>query len=246
MYVGTFLGSVLGYAWALARPLLTFAVIYVVFSELLGVGGPVPNYAAMLLFNLTLFFFLADTSNRAIQSYVASEGVLRKTEFPRAVTPLSVVLTGLFTFALNLVAIFVLVLLVGTPPLWTWLLLPLLWLAMLIFMTAVSIMLASLFVRFRDIAQIWAVVSMMLFYFSPIMYPVELIPPDYNWLLIINPIAPIFEQMRIWAVDPSGEAWLKRREASGGCSARPLSSPPYVLMPQSWSSGELPTMAEDL
>src|SRR4051794_18330399 len=118
MYVGSVFGSILGYLWGLARPLLTFAVIYVVFSKVLGVGASVPFYGAMLLFNLTLFFLLADTGGRAIQSFVASEGVLRKMEFPRAVIPFSIVLTGVFTFALNLVAVLGLVLAVGTPVLW--------------------------------------------------------------------------------------------------------------------------------
>jgi ABC-2 type transport system permease protein len=209
MYVGSALGSALGYAWGLARPLLIFAIVYIVFSQVLGVGDTVPFYAAMLLLNLSVFFFLADTSDRAIQSLVASEGVLRKMQFPRAAIPLSITLTGLFTFGLNLIAAFGLVLAVGTPPLWTWLLLPLLWFAMLVFVTAVAVMLSTLFVRFRDISQIWTVASAMLFYFSPVMYPVELVPEKFDWLLIVNPVAPIFEQMRVWSVDPSGPTPLE-------------------------------------
>jgi ABC-2 type transport system permease protein len=215
MYVGSALGSILGYLWALARPLLTFAVIYIVFSKVLGIGATIPNYAAMLLLNLSLFLFFAETAGRATLSFVANEGVLRRTQFPRAVVPLSIVLTGLFTFALNLIAVFGIVLAVGTPPLWTWLLIPLLWLAMLVITTAFSVMLSTLFVRFRDVGQIWLVVSTMLFYSSPIMYPVEQVPSGFHWMLILNPLAPVFEQMRVWAVQPSapnaleatGNAW---------------------------------------
>jgi len=166
----------------------------------------------MLLLNLTLFFLLADASNRAIQAFVTREGVLRKAQFPRAVVPFSIVLTGVFTFALDLVAVFAVVFAVGTPPLWTWLLLPLLWIAMLIFTLAAAVTLSTLYVRYRDVVQIWAVVVAMLFYASPIMYPTEQIPDDFRWMLIINPIAPIFEQMRVWAVDPSGPTAL---EAAG-------------------------------
>jgi ABC-2 type transport system permease protein len=212
MYVGSALGSILGYLWALARPLLTFAVIYIVFSKVLGVGATIPNYAAMLLLNLTLFLFFAETAGRATQSFVANQGVLRKTQFPRAVVPLSIVLTGVFTFALNLIAVFGIVFAVGTPLLWTWLLMPLLWLAMLVITTAFSVMLSTLFVRFRDVGQIWLVVSTMLFYASPIMYPVEQVPSGFHWMLILNPLAPVFEQMRVWAVDPSAPTAL---EATG-------------------------------
>ena len=107
-----------------------------------------------------------------------------------------------------MIAVFVLVLATGTPPLWTWLLLPLLWAVMLVFVAAIAVLLSTLFVRFRDVSQIWSVISLMLFYFSPIMYPVELIPSGYTWLLVINPIAPIFEQMRVWSVDPGGPTAL--------------------------------------
>ena len=65
MYVGSALGSALGYAWALARPLLTFAVIYIVFSEVLRIGDTVPYYAAMLLFNLSLSSSSSPTRARA-------------------------------------------------------------------------------------------------------------------------------------------------------------------------------------
>jgi ABC-2 type transport system permease protein len=245
MYVGSAFGSILGYAWALARPLLTFAIIYIVFSQILRVGSTVPFYAAMLMFNLHLYFFLADTSNRAVQAFVSREGVLRKMDFPHAVIPFSIVLTGIFTFALNLIVVFGIVIAVGTPPRSTWLLLPLLWLLMLVFCTAIAVLLSTLFVRFRDIAQIWAVGLLLLFYFSPVMYPVELVPDGYQWVLVLNPIAPIFEQMRVWAVDPAGET---ATQIAGGLG---LVGPAILFLAVCVSATILmarrtPTMAEDL
>jgi ABC-2 type transport system permease protein len=209
IYVGSALGSILGYLWALVRPLLTFAIIYIVFSKVLKIGTAIPYYAAFLLLNLTVFGFFAETASRSIQAFVVNEGVLRKTQFPRAVVPASIVLTGVFTFALNLVAVVAIVLIVGTPALWTWLLLPILWLLVLVITTAFCVMLSTLFVRFRDVAQIWLVLSTMLFYASPIMYPVELVPSRYHWILVLNPLAPIFEQARVWAVDPAAPTALE-------------------------------------
>jgi ABC-2 type transport system permease protein len=208
-------GSVLGYIWTLARPLAMFGVIYLVFSQILGIGSGVVNYPAMLLLNLLVFQFFADTCGRAIRAMVASEGVLRKMEFPRAVIPLSLVLTSVFTFLLNLVAIMAILMLTGLQPLMTWFLVPLVLLAALVFTVAMTFVLATLFVQFRDVAQIWVVASLALFYISPIMYPVERVPADFRNLLMINPLAPIFELLRKWAVDPSapgvteaaGSAW---------------------------------------
>jgi ABC-2 type transport system permease protein len=208
-------GSVLGYVWTLARPLAMFGVIYLVFSRILGVGAGVSNYPAMLLLNLLLFQFFSDTCGRAIRAMVASEGVLRKMEFPRAVIPLSLVLTSVFTFLTNLIAIMAILLATGLEPQVTWFLVPLVLLAMLVFTIAMAFALSTLFVQFRDVAQIWVVLSLALFYVSPIMYPVENVPADFRSLLMINPLAPIFELMRKWAVDPSapsvteaaGSAW---------------------------------------
>jgi ABC-2 type transport system permease protein len=208
-------GSVLGYFWTLARPLAMFGVIYLVFSQILGVGAGVANYPAMLLLNLLVFQFFADTCGRAIRAMVASEGVLRKMEFPRAVIPLSLVLTSVFTFFLNLIAIMAILLATGLQPQVTWLLVPLVLLATLVLTVAMAFTLSTLFVQFRDVAQIWTVVSLALFYASPIMYPVEQVPADFRSLLMVNPLAPIFELMRKWAVDPSapgvteaaGSAW---------------------------------------
>jgi ABC-2 type transport system permease protein len=206
-------GSVLGYIWTLARPLAMFGVIYLVFSHVLGIGAGVGNYPAVLLLNLMLFQFFADASGRAVRAMVSSEGVLRKMEFPRAVVPLSVVLTSVFTFSLNMVAVLAILFATGLEPLNTWILVPLLLLAILVFTTASCFALSTLFVQFRDVAQIWTVASLALFYASPVMYPAEQIPSDFRWMLIVNPLAPIFELMRKWAVDPSAPGVL---EAAGG------------------------------
>ncbi len=195
-------GSVFGYFWTLARPLAMFAVIYVVFSEVLGVGNGVPNYPAMLLLNLLLFQFFTDAANRALPSMVQNESTLRKMAFPRAVVPCSVVLTAVFSFVLNMIAVLAIVMATGLEPTATWLLIPLLCLGMLVITLAVSFILATLFVQFRDVGQIWMVLSLALLYSSPIMYPAELVPPGFRWMLMINPLAPLFELMRKWAVDP--------------------------------------------
>jgi ABC-2 type transport system permease protein len=208
-------GSVLGYFWTLARPLAMFAIIYLVFTEFLGVGGGIANYPAVLLINLLIFQFFADATNRSVQSMVMNESTLRKMEFPRAVIPSAVVLTAAFSFVLNFIAVGAILIFTGIEPRLTWLLLPPLWLLLTVLTTALCFILSTLFVRFRDIAQIWAVLSLALFYTSPVMYPAEIVPEQFRWILIVNPLAPIFELTRKWAVDPSapvpaeaaGTAW---------------------------------------
>jgi ABC-type polysaccharide/polyol phosphate export permease len=143
--------------------------------------------------------------------------VVRKTQFPRLVIPLAVVLTSLFNLGLNLIVVFVFILAFGVGPLWTWLLFPVL-LALLIAITvAVSMIVASLYPRFRDVAIMWTVLSTILFYGTPVLYPITAVPETLRHIIALNPLAPLFELARKWVIDPNapgpaaaagGAVWL--------------------------------------
>jgi ABC-2 type transport system permease protein len=199
----TYFGTVLGYLWSLIRPLLLFAVLLFVFTKIFRAGSGVPNYPVMLLLGIVLFSFFQEATTSAVTSVVAQEGIVRKTQFPRLVIPTTVVLTALFNLCLNLVVVFVFVLAYGVDPLWTWLLFPVALLALFVLTTATSMLLSVLYVRFRDVAIIWAVVAQVLFYATPVLYPVTIVPEKYRDILFVNPLAPIFEQVRVWVLDPS-------------------------------------------
>ncbi len=199
----TYFGTVLGYLWSLVRPLLLFAVLLFVFTQVFRIGSDVPNYPVLLLLGIVLFSFFQEATTNAVTSVVAQEGVVRKTQFPRLVIPTTVVLTALFNLCLNLVVVFVFILAWGVDPTWTWLLFPVALLALFVLTTAVSMLLSVLYVRFRDVAIIWAVLSQVLFYATPVLYPITIVDEKYHDLLFINPLAPIFEQVRVWVIDPT-------------------------------------------
>jgi ABC-2 type transport system permease protein len=198
-----YFGTVFGYLWSLIRPLMLFAVLLFVFTQIFRVGSLVPNYPVMLLLGIVLFSFFQEATQNAVTAVVAQEGIVRKTQFPRMVIPLAVVLTGIFNLGLNLLVLFVFILAWGIDPTWTWLLLPVALVALFILTTAVSMMLSALYVRFRDVLIIWTVLTTMLFYGSPILYPIEIVPEQYWDLFMLNPLAPIFEQVRVWVIDPN-------------------------------------------
>ena len=101
---------------------------------------------------------------------------MRRTQFPRLVIPLAVVLTGLFNLGVNLVVVFVFILVAGVDPMWTWVLLPLVIVALTVFTTAVSMIVSALNPRFRDTGIIWTVAVTALFYATPVLYPIEIVP----------------------------------------------------------------------
>lgn len=210
-----YFGTILGYLWSLLRPLMLFGVLLFVFTKVFRIGSELPDYPVLLLLGLVLYTFFSEATSAAVTSVVAQEGVVRKTQFPRLVIPLSTVVTGAFNLGLNLIVVFVFILFWGVDPSWSWLLFPV-GVAALALLTAVSSMaLSALYVRFRDVAIIWVVASQVLLYATPILYPIEKLENStYEHILMINPLAPIFQQIRIWVL---GEADAPTAvEAAGG------------------------------
>ena len=198
-----FYGSVLGYAWTLARPFLFFGVIYFVFTEIVGLDKDVPNYGVYILFALVLFQFFGEATGGCVNSLVVRESMLRKMRFPRLVIPLAVVLTALFNLGMTLIAVFVFAIASGVEPAWGWLELPVIIALLTFFATGIGLLLSALFVRYRDVQPIWEVFSQMLFYASPILYVATMVPEDYQRAYLANPIAALLTQMRHAVVDPT-------------------------------------------
>jgi ABC-2 type transport system permease protein len=200
-----YFGTVLGYLWSLLRPLMLFGVLLLVFTQVFRVGrNEVENYAVYLLMGIVLYTFFSESTSNAVTSVVSQEGVVRKTQFPRAVIPLATSVTALFNLLLNLIIVLVFVLAFGVSPAWTWLLFPVAIAFLFVGAAGVSMALSALYVRFRDVAIIWVVVAQVLLYLTPILYPVNAFGEETKeHLLMINPLSVIFEQVRVWILHES-------------------------------------------
>jgi ABC-2 type transport system permease protein len=208
-----FFGSVLGYIWQVMKPLLLFGVLYVFFvviSEVGGGGKPSEQYyGVQLLGSIVLFTFFVEATAGAVRSVVDRENLVRKIQFPRLVIPLAVVLLAFFNLMLNLVVVLIFALISGVHPMLSWLELPLILLLLIVFATGMAMLLASLFVRFRDIQPIWEVFSQVIFYGSPVIIPVVEVserllhpkPPHHPHpflfhIYTLNPLVTVFQQFR--------------------------------------------------
>jgi ABC-2 type transport system permease protein len=209
-----FFGSVLGYLWQLMRPLLLFGVLYVVFTEFVRLGNGVPHYPVVLLTSIVLFTFFVEATAGAVTSVLDRENLVRKIEFPRMVIPLTVVVNAYLNLALNFLAVLVFMLASGVEPRLSWIELPFLIAILGVFATGIAMLLSALYVRFRDVKPIWEVLSQMIFYASPVLYPIETIPNEkVQHLLMCNPLAAILEQVRHAVIDPGAPS---AAEAIGG------------------------------
>jgi ABC-2 type transport system permease protein len=120
-------------------------------------------------------------------------------------------------------------------------------LALLVITVAVAMILSALYPRFRDVAQIWAVLSTALFYATPVIYPISIAPDRFQDILHVNPLTPIFEQAQKWIIDPSAPGALGGGGESGWLLA--LSAVIFVAVCAiaAWVfNREAPRIAEEL
>jgi len=199
-----YFGSALGYLWQLVRPLMLFGVLYVVFTEFVKFNEGVKYFPAVLLSSIVLYTYFSDATSSAVTSVLDRENLVRKIQFPRIVVPLATVLTSFFNLITNLGAVAVFIVATGVQPNWTWIGFPFLLFLLVALAVGASMLVSALYVRFRDVQPIWEVVLQLLFYGSPILYAIEVIPSDTaREIVMCNPIACILQQSRHWLIDPS-------------------------------------------
>jgi ABC-2 type transport system permease protein len=211
-----YLDSALGYVWALGEPLLMFTVLYFVFSRVVDLQT-VPHYPAKLLLGVVLFGFFTEASLLAMTSLVTRANLLRRIAFPASAVPLSSTLTTMLTFGISLVVALAFALVSGIAPTALWLqLIPLL-LLLLLTTAGASLLLSLLFVALRDVRQIWGVATRMLFFATPVFYPVQAVPETMRHVMMLNPLAVVVVQANHAVIDSqaptaasasAGAGWL--------------------------------------
>ena len=189
-------GSALGYAWSVIKPLSLFTVLYLIFGRIFKLGLVSPFYAVSLLIGIVLFTFFADATTQGMVSIVHRESLLRRMRFPRIMIPTAATLTAGLTFVVNLVVVSAFVAWKQIVPQLDWLLLVPLLLELYVFILGTALVLATLFVSLRDMGQVWELTSQLLFYFSPIVYPVTLLPLWAQKLEFLNPFTQILQDVR--------------------------------------------------
>ncbi|WBL36754.1 ABC transporter permease [Tepidiforma flava] len=212
-------GSVLGWAWSLARPLALGAVLAFALGRVLGTGIT----AEFLLAGLFPWFWFQGAVQGAAGSFIGNGGLLKKVRFPRAVLPLSTVLGATLQFALSLPVLIGFVIAAGNGPTAAWLGLPLIFALQLGLVTGIGLFVASVTVYFRDLEHITEVLLTLLFYATPIIYSADLVPEGYRWLTYANPLAPIMEGWRGILLDGAMPA-ADHLAASAGLTALALAA----------------------
>jgi lipopolysaccharide transport system permease protein len=181
----------LGYLWSLVNPLLQLAIYTWVFRNILGIATPA--FTVFLAAGLLPWTWFNTALSVGTLSVIHGGSLLRRMYFPSHVLPIAVVITHLIHFLLSLPVLLLFVTLydraLGAPLL----ALPAVIAIQFLLTTGATLIVAALNVRFRDLELLLGNALLLLFFVTPILYPLEQVPERFRWVLLLNPLTGIMD-----------------------------------------------------
>ena len=191
--------SVLGILWSMLNPLLTMIVLVIVFSFLF--RFQIPHFPVYVLSGQIIFGLFSESTSQAMGSILANAGVIKKIYVPKYIFPVSRVVSSVVNFVFALAA-FLLVAIVTRAPLhWTIILVPIPVIYTFMFALGMGMLLSSMAVFFRDLQYIYGVAITAWMFFTPIMYPVSILPERVFHVMHLNPLFHYVSYFRALALD---------------------------------------------
>ncbi|WP_024695910.1 ABC transporter permease [Pseudomonas syringae] len=199
--IGRYRGSVIGIAWSFFNPLLMLAVYTFVFSEVFqarwaGQDTSKGGFAILLFVGMIVHGLFAECANRSPSLIMSNGNYVTKVLFPLEVLSVVTLGSALFHTGTSLIVLLLAQFVLTHTLYWTALLLPLVLLPLAIATLGVSWLLAALGVYLRDVGQVIGVLTTVLLFLSPVLYPVAALPPAYQPWLRLNPLTYIIEESR--------------------------------------------------
>ena len=177
--------SVLGFFWVMLNPLLMMLVMSMVFSGLFKVSTP--NYTSYLLSGIILWNFFSQSTTTSVVSLISNSSLIKKIYIPKAIFPLSVILSAVVNFLFSLVPLLLIIYFTGGSISGRVYLLPVILLLVALFSFGIALLLSTLTVFFHDTIYIYDVLLMVWMYATPIFYPESIIPGKFSFILHFNP-----------------------------------------------------------
>ncbi|MGH9620102.1 MAG: ABC transporter permease, partial [Bryobacteraceae bacterium] len=198
--------SVLGFMWALLNPLLLMVVLTLVFSNIL--RASVPHYAVFMLSGLLPWMFFAQSLAYSAESVVGNAALITKVRVPKSVFPVAAVVSNMINLLLSFIPLLLIVPATGMSFFWTWVYLPVAFIALSLFTLGASFFFATANVYYRDITHIVQVVLNVWFYLTPIIYLETQFPTAYRWVFKLNPIVYVLHGFQLSIYGANGQYGL--------------------------------------
>ena len=190
--------NVLGYLWSIANP-LAFALVFFVVFRVTGMVK-IKDYPIFLITGLFPWQWFSNSVNVSPMMFYGNGSIIKKINFPRSIIPLAVVLQDMLHFVLSIPVIVLFLLIFQRTPSWSWFYgIPILLLIHLFLTYGVCLIVSSTNLFFRDMEKLTSIFVMFLFYFTPVIWSVEMIVEKgeaYKRLIYLNPLAPLMISWR--------------------------------------------------
>ena len=181
--------SFLGVAWSLLNPVLTMAVMYIVFSNFFRFSTPGVSYAAYLFTGQVLFNYFSEASNLSMSTIIANASLINKVYVPKYIFPLTKCLFVGINFIMTLIPLYLVLLITGTGVCWQHVLLPYVFVCMFMFTFGSGLILATVTVFMRDMLYIYNVFLTLLTYATPLFWTMSIVEdPVFVAILKCNPL----------------------------------------------------------
>ena len=201
-------GSVLGYFWSLLKPLLLFAILYIIFTYIVPIGKDIEHYPVILLLGVVLWGFFSEVTTIGAGSIVSNGDLIRKISIPRYLVVLASSFSAFINLLLSLIVVFVFCLFNGLYPQLSWLLLIPIIFELFAFAVGIAFVLATANVKYRDVGYIWEVILQGGFYASAIIFPISLVPANLQIWFFMNPVVQIIQDARYALVPVEGNVTI--------------------------------------
>ena len=182
----------LGAAWMVINPLAMIFVYTVIFSQVMRAKLPDTNssfaYSVYLCSGLLTWGFFAEIVNGLQSVFLENANLLKKLNFPRLCLPIITVLNAVLNFSIVFSFFTIFLIISGNFPGWSYFGLLPVFIILVAFSAGLGIMLGILNVFFRDVGQLFGVILQFWFWFTPIVYPVSILPDFARRCLIFNPM----------------------------------------------------------
>ena len=188
--------TVIGVAWVVIQPVMTMIVFTFIFGRLARLpsdGLPYPVFVFTALLPWQLF---ARALTQGSASMVTMGGMMGKVYFPRMIAPLASVLSGVIDFLIGFVVLLLLMAWYGASPGWQVVYAPAFVLLALTAALAVSLWLSAINTEYRDVQHAMPFITQIWLFLTPIVYPVSVVPDQWRWLFVLNPLVSVVEGFR--------------------------------------------------
>ena len=183
-----------GMLWTVLNPLLMMIVMTIVFSTLF--KSTIDNFPVYFLAGNLIFTLNSEITNNCTYAIIGNASLLKKVYIPKYLFPLSKAGSALVNLMFSLIAMFLVMIILRVPFLPTLLLLPIPIAYAFIFSLGLGLLLSAVTVYFRDIAYFYSVLLLAWNYFTPVFYPIEILPDFARKLMQLNPLYHYIDYMR--------------------------------------------------